>query len=295
MRVHHLNCGCMCPVGGALFDGYSRGLTACLACHCLLIETERNGLVLVDTGFGQGDIRQPERLSRFFRVFNNIQLEPRFTALEQVRRLGFEAHDVRHILLTHLDFDHAGGLQDFPWARVHVMGEEMQQARQARDWLGRRRFREPQWRDVEDWAFYEPQGDAWFGFESVRPVLGAEAEDILLVPLPGHTTGHAGIAVRTAAGWMLHAGDAYFFHDEVHRPERHCPPGMRFYQWMMETDRVARMRNQDRLRALARTRGDEVAIFCSHDLREWERAAEPGQKARPADGEGALGQRVDST
>lgn len=100
MRVHHLNCGCMCPLGGVIFDGHSHGLTASLPCHCLLIETDRSGLVLVDTGFGQRDIQQPERLSRFFRVLNNIRLEQRFTALEQIRRLGFGADDVRHILLT---------------------------------------------------------------------------------------------------------------------------------------------------------------------------------------------------
>lgn len=39
MKVHHLNCGCMCPVGGAIFDGFSKGIYAHLVCHCLLIET----------------------------------------------------------------------------------------------------------------------------------------------------------------------------------------------------------------------------------------------------------------
>ncbi|NIU60599.1 MAG: MBL fold metallo-hydrolase, partial [Pseudomonas stutzeri] len=110
MRIHHLNCGCMCPLGGALFDGFSKGLTAQLVCHCLLLETDQHGLVLVDTGFGTEDVRRPgERLSPFFRALNNIRLEPRYTALEQLHRLGFAAEDVRHIVLTHLDFDHAGG------------------------------------------------------------------------------------------------------------------------------------------------------------------------------------------
>jgi glyoxylase-like metal-dependent hydrolase (beta-lactamase superfamily II) len=36
----------------------------------------------------------------------------------QVQRLGFDPRDVRHIVLTHLDFDHAGGLDDFPHATV---------------------------------------------------------------------------------------------------------------------------------------------------------------------------------
>ena len=48
MKIHHLNCGCMCPLGGAFYDGFSKGLKAHLVCHCLLIETDRDGLVLVD-------------------------------------------------------------------------------------------------------------------------------------------------------------------------------------------------------------------------------------------------------
>ncbi|MFG6205907.1 MBL fold metallo-hydrolase [Pseudomonas retamae] len=279
MRVHHLNCGCMCPLGGALFDGYSHGLTASVVCHCLLIETASNGLILVDTGFGQQDVQHPQRLSRFFRTLNNIRLEHRFTALEQIRRLGFDANDVRHILLTHLDFDHAGALQDFPRARVHVMQQELQHARSASDWIERRRFVPAQWRDVDGWELYAPQGDTWFGFDSVRAVLGAEEEDILLVPLSGHTLGHAGIALRTTDGWQLHAGDAYFHHDEIHLPKRRCPPGMRLYQFMMDSDRHARLHNQQRLRELAADARAAVKIYCSHDARELERAMHAGADA----------------
>lgn len=67
MRVHHLNCGCMCPFGGALYDGFSRSPMAHLSCHCLLLETDAHGLVLVDTGFGLQDMARPgHRLSGFF-------------------------------------------------------------------------------------------------------------------------------------------------------------------------------------------------------------------------------------
>jgi len=64
----------MCPLGGALFDGFSRGLLSHLVCHCLLIETNQ-GLVLVDTGFGLRDVQSPySRLSPFFVQFNNNAL-----------------------------------------------------------------------------------------------------------------------------------------------------------------------------------------------------------------------------
>jgi glyoxylase-like metal-dependent hydrolase (beta-lactamase superfamily II) len=44
--------------------------------------------------------------------------------LEQVKQLGFSPRDVRHIVLTHLDSDHAGGLENFPEAHVHVLEAE---------------------------------------------------------------------------------------------------------------------------------------------------------------------------
>jgi hypothetical protein len=79
----------MCPLGGSLFDGFSRGLTAHLVCHCLLIETNRE-LVLIDTGFGLQDVEAPySRLSPFFIHFNNIQFDRKYTAIEQVSASDF--------------------------------------------------------------------------------------------------------------------------------------------------------------------------------------------------------------
>jgi glyoxylase-like metal-dependent hydrolase (beta-lactamase superfamily II) len=128
----------MCPIGGKLWDGVSRGMTAQLVCHCLLVETDNSGLVLVDTGFGSRDVEDPYgRLSPLFIHTNRIQFDHRHTALEQVRRHGFSPRDVRHIVLTHLDFDRAGGLEDFPEATVHVMQAQMDGAQHARGFIGR--------------------------------------------------------------------------------------------------------------------------------------------------------------
>ncbi|MDF2688639.1 MAG: beta-lactamase domain protein, partial [Microvirga sp.] len=169
MRIHHVNCGCMCPVGGKLWDGVSRGMTAQLICHCQLIETDNSGLVLVDTGFGSRDVEDPyERLSPLFIHTNRIQLEHRYTALEQVKSLGFSPRDVRHIVLTHLDFDHAGGIEDFPEATVHVLEAEMEIAEDRHGLINTRRYSPEQWDEVRNWRFYNPSGERWFGFESVR-------------------------------------------------------------------------------------------------------------------------------
>jgi glyoxylase-like metal-dependent hydrolase (beta-lactamase superfamily II) len=279
MRIHHLNCGCMCPVGGRLMDGVSRGLAGQLVCHCLLVETDR-GLVLVDTGFGTRDVEAPyERLSPFFIHFNRIQFDRRYTALEQVRRRGFSARDVRHIVLTHLDFDHAGGLEDFPEARVHVLQTEAEVTKVRHGFIQRRRYRPEQWDGVRDWRFYRPGGERWFGFEAVRDLDGLPPE-ILMVPLPGHTAGHAGVAVDTPEGWLLNAGDAYFYRHEMDAAPR-CTPGLAAYQRMMEMDRPTRLHNQERLRGLANDRRSRTRIFCSHDAVELEALSRLGSGWRP--------------
>lgn len=272
MKIHHLNCGCMCPIGGALFDGFSRGVKAHLVCHCLLVETNR-GLVLVDTGFGTRDIQSPySRLSPFFIHFNGIQFDRKYTAVDRIQQLGFSPRDVRHIVLTHLDFDHAGGLEDFPEATVHVMQAEMESAQHPQGFIGKGRYREKQWDEVKNWKFYAPGGEAWFGFEAVRDLEGLPPE-ILMVPLAGHTRGHAGIAIDTPEGWLLHAGDAYFYRQEM-EAKPHCTTGLRFYQWMMEVDRESRSFNQDKLRRLAVDRSSDLRLFCSHDAVEFKTLAQ---------------------
>jgi glyoxylase-like metal-dependent hydrolase (beta-lactamase superfamily II) len=272
MRIHHLNCISACPLGGTLMDGRSTGLRGKLACHCLVVETGDH-LVLIDTGYGLLDVAHPaQRLSRFFLRLLDPDFREELTAVRQIERLGFAAGDVRHIVLTHLDFDHAGGLDDFPAAQIHVMRSEVEDAVRQRSWLDRQRYRPQQWSSADRWSYGEvAAGERWFGFERVRDLPGVPPE-ILMVPLAGHTLGHAGVAVRDADRWILLAGDAYFDHDELDPVRPRCKPGLRFYQWMMEKDRGSRLANQQRLRELARDHA-EVHVICSHDPGELERDA----------------------
>lgn len=267
MRVHHLNCGTHCPLGGALFDGASRGLLANIPTHCLLIETDA-GLVLVDTGYGLQDVTRPHsRLPWLWPAILNTRLHERDTALRQVEALGFSARDVRHIVLTHLDFDHAGGVEDFPEARVHVLAVELEAARRRRNgFVAGQRYRSRQWDEVRNWQTYAAEGDKWFGFEAVSQLNGLPPE-ILMIPLRGHTEGHCGVAVQTSAGWLLHAGDAYLHHRQMCGAGR-SPPGLSAYERIMDTDRPARRANQQRLRALSVAQAREIRVFCSHDATE---------------------------
>jgi glyoxylase-like metal-dependent hydrolase (beta-lactamase superfamily II) len=274
----------MCPPFARLVNGtgplFARGR---MVCHCLLVESG-DGLVLVDTGLGTADVSDPRRrLGAGFAAMMGAPFSRDETALAQVERLGFRRDDVRHVLPTHLDLDHAGGLSDFPGATVHLLTREHDAAYARRTWKERERYRPMQLAHRPKWRLLETGGgDRWFGFESVRAV-GGTRDEVLLVPLVGHTRGHSGVAVRTDGGWILHAGDAYFFHGEVHESPPRCPPLLARFQSLVEVDREARLGNQARLRELARDHGAEVTIVSAHCPVEFERAlaAAPGS-TRPA-------------
>ena len=243
-----------------------------MVCHCLLVETDR-GLVLIDTGLGTADLAdRGKRLPAVFRALTRPRLDPAETALARVRALGFDPRDVRHIVVTHLDLDHAGGIGDFPWATVHVHATERAAADAPSSFSERRRYVRAQFAGHEHWSEVSGEGDDWLGLRAVRP-LGELADEVALVPLYGHTRGHSGVALRRAGGgWLLHAGDAYFHHTEVTTTPR-APRALRLFQRLVEIDGPARHANQARLRELVASHADEVQVFCAHDPIELERMA----------------------
>ncbi|MGV9268211.1 MBL fold metallo-hydrolase [Kitasatospora sp. NPDC003701] len=265
MTVHHLNCATMCPYGGRLLLGSGGPLVGRLTAHCLLVEGAE-GLILVDTGFGTGDVADPRRLGRSFLRTVRPRLEPAATAVHQVRALGHDPRDVRHIVLTHLDPDHAGGIGDFPHARVHVLADELRAVEALATRGERDRYRPVQWAHGPRWVEHRPDAatENWYGFRAV-PVLPHAAPDLLLVPLPGHTRGHCGVAVREADRWLLHCGDAYFSQTDVDPASPRRPPGLTAFQRMMAADNGARLHNRERLRDLRRAHHDEVRLICAHD------------------------------
>ncbi|MEU7766217.1 MBL fold metallo-hydrolase [Nocardia sp. NPDC049190] len=261
MLVRHLDCATMCPIGGRALLGSGGLLTGALVGHCLLIETG-DGLVLVDTGFGMADVLDASRLGAGARLLRP-RLRPEQTALHQIRALGYRREDVRHIVLTHLDLDHAGGLSDFPDAAVHVFADELDAATQPATLGEKLRYRQHHWEHGPRWLAHETGADSWFGFTAV-PVL----EDIMLIPLIGHSRGHSGVAVRQSDGWLLHCGDAYFHRRQLYSAKTRPPLGLGVFEVLASTLGRARVDNLERLRTLRAEFGDRVRLFCAHDPHE---------------------------
>jgi glyoxylase-like metal-dependent hydrolase (beta-lactamase superfamily II) len=295
VRIHHLNCGSLSPRGGRSLGAAGSPLSSApMCCHCLLIEGG-DGLILVDTGLGVDDVNEPRRLGFLFNALARPRLEVAETALRQVVDLGYRPSDVRHIVPTHLDLDHAGGIGDFPGAAVHVFAAELSAASNPASLNERTRYRRGQIDAVKTWAAVQEEGEPWFGFSTVRALPGTR-DEVLLVPLPGHTRGHCGVAVRRQHDWLLHCGDAYFHHAELEKDGGASPKGLRWFEARASVDNSQRLANQGRLRELARVSADKVTLICSHDItdlaamrsaaREAEAARQPvsaSRRSRPSD------------
>jgi glyoxylase-like metal-dependent hydrolase (beta-lactamase superfamily II) len=170
----------------------------------LLIETT-DGLVMVDTGLGTEDYVHDSGIMKLFKVITRMPLDPQQALIHQITHLGYKPEDVHHIVLTHMHFDHCGGLPDFPHAKIHIYRKEYEA------FLGKRR----QFTDLAyvpchithgpDWAIYENTSDKWFDFNAIR--LPFEPE-MWLIPLIGHTRGLCGVAIKNADGWLFQASDA---------------------------------------------------------------------------------------
>jgi glyoxylase-like metal-dependent hydrolase (beta-lactamase superfamily II) len=171
---------------------------------CTLVETDQ-GLTLIDTGPGLFDYDHPHWMLRLFQIITIIKMDPQETAVNQIKRFGFKPEDVRHIVLTHMHFDHCGGLPDFPQAKIHVHRREYQA------FTGRMR----RWTDLAyvprhiahkpEFVFYENPDGKFFDFPAIR--LPFEPE-MWMIPLFGHTWGQCGVAIKTGEGWFFNAADA---------------------------------------------------------------------------------------
>jgi glyoxylase-like metal-dependent hydrolase (beta-lactamase superfamily II) len=247
MTIHFLNCF---TCNARVPSGWRTGTL------CLLVDTNE-GLVLVDTGPGLDDYLHPPTILQVFQVITKVPMNADETAIRQVVRLGFLPEQVRHVVLSHMHFDHCGGLPDFPKALVHVHQRELEAFKG-----GPRQFGDLAY--VHRHIAHEPRfetyctgNELWHGLPAVR--LPFEPE-MWLVLLHGHTQGHCGIAIQTEIGWHFHVADAGPAALEDYAPK-----------WLV---RFALGPHVDRLRAFAAAH-HEVRITTGHMWLEFFDATHP--------------------
>ncbi len=253
MKIHHLNCGSMHPIGAPCG----------LVCHVLLIETP-GGLVLVDSGLGLLDAAQPAQRFGPSRALVRPVFDPEEAAVVQLQRMGFDPRDVRHILLTHFDADHVGGLADFPWASVHLTAAEAFAAQHPSTLVERGRYRPATCAHGPRLIEHTPaQSESWRGFAAAK-ALAEVADGIVLISLPDHTRGHAAYAIDAGDRWILHVGDAFYHHGQIDG-SGDAPLALTLMERLIAHDWNRVQANHARLRALHAEGSTDLRIVNAHD------------------------------
>jgi glyoxylase-like metal-dependent hydrolase (beta-lactamase superfamily II) len=184
--------------GGLVADEVDDKRRLLQALNCLLIETP-SGRVLVETGIGE----RVDDKTRDMRVYEGPAIVP---ALETA---GFRPETVDIVAMSHLHFDHAGGLlradgaRAFPHATIVAQKAEWEVALGDNPRLVAS-YVQPELKLVEDWGAH-----GWAeGEKEVMP-------GVSVVPTGGHSTGHQAIIVR---GTGEVARTVAFFGDLCMRP-----------------------------------------------------------------------------
>jgi glyoxylase-like metal-dependent hydrolase (beta-lactamase superfamily II) len=269
MKIHHLNCGTMHAFGLPLRDGtggfFKRGHGVI---HCLLVGTG-DGLALIDTGWGVRDCTAPSLIVRQFADFIGCPRDVNETAIRQVETLGYDPAEVKHIFITHMHLDHAGGLYDFPSAIVHIFADELEACLHPRtpmEWFAYRpehRIHSPMWQP------HQLQGDEWFGLNCAPPIRVGEAE-FVMIPLTGHARGHCGVALRLNDRWLLHCGDAYGYYRQVNPVQPYTYPSGKLMEFIVTTGFKMPRRHWECIRKLLQAHSDKIQTFCAHDAYEFD-------------------------
>lgn len=207
-----------------------------------LIETA-HGRILYDVGCDYAKISNPKLRHTYYEhpafPFGPPQMEDEQRLPNRLAALGLQPADVDLVFLSHLHFDHGGGLKDFPHAEVHVHAQELAAAR-------------------------EPADDAYFADDfrgDYRWWLAQSEYDLApgvrAIESPGHTAGHMSLWIELPKGDpILLCGDAA---DLVENLNDEVAPGL---CWRERDDlAVASIRKLKRL-----ARETHAELWPNHDL-----------------------------
>lgn len=220
----------------------------------------RDGPILFDTGLDTAIITNPNYISsvigrfllkRLFRLYLTKD-----DSLDKVlERSGVDSSSIRLAVISHLHFDHVGGIKHIPGAELLVSDREWEQLNAPhpeREWMLKEHIDRPDahWKPF---SFQSTDDPLFEGFAGIFDVAGDGS--MILLPTPGHTSGSLSMLIRRK-GWdpILLVGDLTY---EAALLEKGIMPGTGDFKTLRNSYTKVRQLKQ---------RLPDLAIVPSHDF-----------------------------
>lgn len=153
-------------------------------------------VILVDTGY---DAEEAMKRDRPIRQDPAASLAP----------LGLKPENITSVIVTHLHYDHAGGLHLFPNAKLHMQAAEMAYA--TGPCMCHDALRMP----FTAGHICEAVKRLYSGQVVFHDGDAQVAEGVTVHCIGGHSRGLQAVRVRTQAGWLVLASDAAHYYENV--------------------------------------------------------------------------------
>jgi N-acyl homoserine lactone hydrolase len=225
---------------------------------CFLVEHPSVGLVLVDTGLPP--VAATDRAAAFGRrgaLVLRTRMDETAAVTAQLAERGIEPLDVEVVVMTHLHFDHAGAVSEFPSASFVVDQAEWDAAASGglRQGYVRRLFDHAyDWRAID---FGGRNVDSFATFGHTVDLFGDGS--VRLLSTPGHTLGHMSVLLRLASGGeLLLTADAAYARRSI--DEELVP-------LLAADEHLFRRSLREIRRFVAQT--PSATVICGHDAEGW--------------------------
>lgn len=199
VTVHPLHCGSL-TASWAMFerDGSDEHVTIPVPTWAI---RHPQGTVVFDTGM-HPDLTGPSEKLEGVSLFFTVDLDADALVDARLRSIDIDPGKVDVVVLSHLHFDHAGGLRLLPNARVVVHEDEWHHGTDP---------------DLAAASTYSP--DEYVLGHDVLTVTGEHDlfgdGSVTCIPTPGHTVGHQSLRVRTAEQDLVLAADCCYFEHTI--------------------------------------------------------------------------------
>lgn len=200
------HCGYLKTPGGLWVAGGGLKQVRLPLMAALMVHSEL-GPILIDAPFGlEGPANTGEVLGALM-LRTGLVFKDEWAIVPRIEQLGFRASEISHVLMTHLHFDHTGGMKSVAHARFYIDRDEWTRASGLQGMGGMR-----EGYVVGDFRALSPRvekldlSDATIG--SGHDVFGDGSVEA--VPLRGHSVGHAGYRVKLGDRTVFFVGDAVY-------------------------------------------------------------------------------------